>query len=379
MVGGISPVANVTSNNYPHDGSMTVPGAVPNLSDRLRLARYSGRSRLGQLLGFRVAATGSFVPDCIVTNQDLASLGCDSDWIVQRTGIRERRKAAPEQATSDLAYEAARQCLDRAGVRPQEVDLVVVATMTPDHQTPSTACHLQRRLGCIAPAMDMNAACAGFMYALATAAHYIASGMSRRALVVGAEIMSRTIDPRDIRTYPLFGDGAGAVLLTPESDSPGNADRRGGLSSYTLGSEGCGGQLLCIPSGGSRSPLTAESLIAGDQFLKMEGRSVFKWAVRVVVDSCTDVLLHAGLRPQDLAQVILHQANIRILDAAVQDFGVPRDRVFNNLERFGNTSAASIPIALDEAVMASKIKRGDDVLLCGFGAGLSWGTGILRW
>lgn len=355
--------------------SMATSGP-PVLVQRLIDFQPSGRSRLGKLLGFTIASTGSYVPEQVVTNDDLASLGCDSEWIVQRTGIRERRKAADDQATSDLAYEASIDCLKKAGVAPSEVDLVVVATMTPDHLTPSTACHLQRRLGCRAPAFDVNAACTGFMYAMTTAAQFVVSGLSKKALVVGSEIMSRTIDPSDPKTYPLFGDGAGAALLVP---APTQGPQASGLLAYTLGAEGCGGEMLCIPGGGSRLPITADNVDSGLQYLRMEGRSVFKWAVRVVEDSCTDVLGYCGVHPSRLAQIILHQANIRIIDAAVSDFGVDRSSVFVNLDRFGNTSAASIPLAIDEAIAQGKIQRNDLVLLCGFGAGLSWGTGVMRW
>jgi 3-oxoacyl-[acyl-carrier-protein] synthase III len=333
---------------------------------------FSGRSRLGRLTGIEVAATGSYVPETIVANEDLSALGCDSEWIIQRTGIRERRKASPEQATSDLALRAAQACLERAQLNPADVDLIVVATITPDHASPSTACHLQRQLGCVAPAMDINAACAGFMYALVTAGQFVSSGAAKNALVVGAETMSRTINPDDKKTYPLFGDGAGAVLLRPSSD------KTLGLLSYTLGSEGCGGQMLCIPSGGSRQPLTAEALSAGEHYLRMEGRSVFKWAVRVVADSTRDCLAHSGLTMDQLDLLILHQANVRIIDSAVSDFEIPREKVFVNLDRYGNTSAASIPLALDEAMTSGQIRRGDRVLLCGFGSGLAWGTAILQ-
>ena len=332
----------------------------------------SGRSRLGKLTGIEIAATGSYVPEMIVANDDLSALGCDSDWIFQRTGILERRKAAPDQASSDLALLAAQNCLDRAGVSASDVDLILVATITPDHASPSTACHVQRQLGCIAPAMDVNAACAGFMYALVTAGQFIHSGASTCALVVGAEVMSRTINPADIKTYPLFGDGAGAVLLRPTKD------QSKGLLSYTLGSEGCGGQMLCIPSGGSRQPLSVDALAAGDHYLRMEGRSVFKWAVRVVADSTRDCLAHAGLTVDQLDLLILHQANVRIIDSAVSDFGIDRDKVFVNLERYGNTSAASIPLALDEAIAGGQLRVGDRTLLCGFGSGLAWGTAIMQ-
>ncbi len=224
--------------------SVSMDVSTPLLLRRLSDFKPSGRSPLGKLPGFSVAATGSYLPPQIVTNEDLRSLGCDSDWIVQRTGILERRKALDEQATSDLAYEAAIDCLKKGGMSPKDVDLVIVATMTPDHVTPSTACHLQRRLGCIAPAFDVNAACAGFMYAMVSAAQFVTSGLSKRALVVGSEVMSRTIDPSDPKTYPLFGDGAGAALLVPSTHSNRKPD---GFLAYTLGAEGCGGEMLCIP------------------------------------------------------------------------------------------------------------------------------------
>jgi len=355
-----SPTSTPKLNRF--DAAQTPAPAVAN----------SGRSRLGKLTGIEIAATGSYVPEMIVANDDLSALGCDSDWILQRTGILEGRKAAPEQATSDLALLAAQNCLERAEVSASDVDLILVASITPDHASPSTACHRQRQLGCIAPAMDINAACAGFMYALVTAGQFVNSGASTCALVVGAEVMSRTINPADKKTYPLFGDGAGAVLLRPTKDLSK------GLLSYTLGSEGCGGQMLCIPSGGSRLPLTAEALAAGEHYLRMEGRSVFKWAVRVVADSARDCLAHAGMSADQLDLWILHQANVRIIDSAVSDFGIDREKVFVNLDRYGNTSAASIPLALDEAITGGQLNAGDRALLCGFGSGLAWGTAIIQ-
>ncbi|WP_246109769.1 beta-ketoacyl-ACP synthase III [Roseimaritima multifibrata] len=331
------------------------------------------RGRMGQALGVKIAATGSYAPETVVTNEDLAALGCDSDWIVRRTGILQRRKAAEDQATSDLCYEAAITCLKQADVDPAEIDLILVATMTPDHPTPSAACHLQRRLGATAPAMDINAACAGFMYALVTGSQFVVSGTAKRVLVVGADLMSRTIDPEDKKTYPLFGDGAGAALLVP--DKPTGA----GLLSFQLGSEGCGGEMLCVPAGGTRQALTPEAYAAGQQYLRMDGRNVFKWAVRLFAESAKDVLEAAGKDASELDLVVLHQANQRIIDSAVSDLSVDRDRVFVNLDRYGNTSAASIPLALDEAVREGRVKEGDLVLLCGFGSGLAWGTALLRW
>jgi 3-oxoacyl-[acyl-carrier-protein] synthase-3 len=355
------------------------------------------RGPMGAVPGVRILGTGSFVPDHLVTNADLAALGCDSDWIVRRTGILERRHATEDQATSDLCYEAAVRCLADAAVSADDLDLIIVGTMTPDHFTPSTACHLQRRLGAFAGAMDLSAACAGFTYAMTTGAQFVAAGNAKRVLVIGADLMSRTIDPNDKKTFPLFGDGAGAVLLGPDESGPAKespdlvnsskdaeatnaaTDGRSGIMSYQLGSEGCGGEMLCVPAGGTRTPLTEEARRQGLQYLKMDGRSVFKWAVRLFDESAKDVLQAAGLAPNDLALVVMHQANQRIIDSAVSDLGVPPEKVFANLDRYGNTSAASIPLALDEALKEGKIRRGDYVLLCGFGSGLAWGTAVIRY
>ncbi|WP_197168918.1 beta-ketoacyl-ACP synthase III [Novipirellula galeiformis] len=341
---------------------------------------------MGKVAGVRVAATGSYVPDEIVTNEDLAALGCDSEWIVRRTGIKQRRRAADDQATSDFCYQAALRCLRSANLDPSDVDLIIVATMTPDYPTPSTACQVQRMLGSVAPAMDVNAACAGFMYGMITASQFVAAGNSRCALVIGADLMSRTVDPTDVKTYPLFGDGAGAVILTPadcaESDEgapTAESFHEQGILSYQLGSEGCGGTMLSIQAGGTRRALTPEAYAEGAHYLTMDGRGVFKWAVRLFDESAKQVLDDAGIAADQLALVVLHQANQRIIDSAVADLDIaPRD-VFVNLDRYGNTSAASIPLALDEAVQAGRINRGDLVLLCGFGAGLAWGTALLRW
>ncbi|QDT03395.1 3-oxoacyl-[acyl-carrier-protein] synthase 3 [Rubripirellula lacrimiformis] len=328
---------------------------------------------MGKVAGVRVAATGSYVPDQIVTNEDLAALGCDSEWIVRRTGIRQRRRAADGEATSDMCYEASVRCMEKAGVTADQIDLIIVATMTPDHPTPSTGCHLQRRLGVTAPAMDVNAACAGFMYGMITAAQFIAAGNSKCALVVGADLMSRTVDPEDKKTYPLFGDAAGAMLLVADE----NATE--GILSYQVGSEGCGGEMLCVPAGGSRTPLTPDTYAKRLQYLTMDGRNVFKWAVRLFAESAKDVLADAGVDSSELDMVVLHQANQRIIDSAVSDLNVAPEKVFVNLDRYGNTSGASIPLAIDEAVREGRMKSGDLVLMCGFGAGLAWGTALMRW
>ena len=327
---------------------------------------------ISRLTGVQIVACGSYAPPRVVTNEELAPLGYDAEWIVQRTGILERRWAAEGVAASDLAYEAAVRCLQQAGIAANNLDLIVLATMTPDSPIPSTACQLQRRLGGRAAAMDVGAACAGFMYALATGAQFVKTGSARRILVVGSDVMTRVIDPADKKTFPLFGDGAGAVLLGAGSDEQG-------LVACSLGADGSGADLLYIAGGGSREPLTREGLAAGRQFIQMEGRPVFKWAINLVADSVRAVLAAAELTPSDLSLVVLHQANLRILTAAAQTLGIPNEKMAINLDRYGNTSAASIPLALDEALAAGRLRRGDHVLLCGFGAGLSWGTAIVRW
>lgn len=327
---------------------------------------------LHSLMGVRILGVGSALPERAVTNAELAALGYDADWILRRTGIEQRYHAAAGTGASDLARRAAERALTDSGVPIADVDLIVVATATPDTQIPSTACVVQRELGCAAAAMDLNAACSGFMYALVTAAQFVKTGCSRRALVIGADLMSRTVNPQDRRTYPLFGDGAGAVVL-------GAGDATQGLVSYALGADGQGGSLLCIPGGGSREPLDAARLAAGRQYLIMNGKPVFKWAVRLVADSIRDVLHHAGLTTSDIAFAVLHQANRRILDAAFASLGFGPEQAVVNVERVGNTSAASIPLALDEVYRAGRVRRGDHLLLCGFGAGLTWGTAVVRW
>jgi 3-oxoacyl-[acyl-carrier-protein] synthase-3 len=329
-------------------------------------------ARKHAVTGVQIVGTGSYAPQQVVRNEDLAILGYDPEWIIQRTGIRERRRAAEDEATSDLAYKAAQRCLDDANVSASELDLILVATMTPDMPTPSTACLLQRRLGCTAAAMDLNAACSGFMYALVTGAQFIKTGVMKRVLVVGADLMSRTVHPDDRKTFPLFGDGAGAALL-------GSAGDDHGLLSFTLGADGGGAELLCVPGGGSREPLTSETIEARRQFMFMDGRQVFKWAVRTCGDAMRQTVDDAGLSMDDIDLVVLHQANIRIIDAACENLGLQRDKVFVNLDRYGNTSAGSIPLALDEARRQGRVHSGDNVLFCGFGAGLAWAAGVMRW
>ena len=330
------------------------------------------RSAVRRLTGVRIVATGGYVPEQVVRNEDLAALGYDDEWILKRTGIRERRFAPPEMATSDLAIAASRNCLALAGVKREDVDLVVVGTFTGDQPTPSVACMVQDALGLSAAALDVNAACAGFMYALITGMQYVATGCSRFALVIGADCNSRICNPADRKTYPLFGDGAGAVLLAA-------GDKNQGLVRFTMGADGSGGKLLRIPGGGTRMPLTPETLAQHQQYITMEGRPVFKWAIRLVSDTIYDVLRTAEMTIADVDYFILHQANIRIIDAVAAELQIPPEKMLNNLDRYGNTSAGSIPLVLDEAVRAGRIQPGSNILFSGFGAGLTWATGLFRW
>ena len=331
-----------------------------------------GRSTFRTATGIQFLGTAGYVPSQSVSNFDLGKLGFDAEWIIQRTGIHTRHHAPPGVATSDLAWEAAELCLKNANVKKEEVDLIVVATMTPDSPIPSTACQLQARFGSAAPAMDVNAACSGFMYATVTAAQFVKAGGSNMALVIGADVNSRIVDPRDKKTYPLFGDGAGALLM-----APGSAQQ--GLLSYTLGADGSGADLLRVPAGGSRIPLTAQNVDLGQQFIKMDGRAVFKWAVRFLGETISDALTHAKLSIDDLDLVVLHQANARIIEAAAESLGLDRSKLIINLDECGNTSAASIPLCLAKAEEAGRVSTGARVLISGFGAGLSWGTAILQW
>ncbi|MBL8794706.1 MAG: ketoacyl-ACP synthase III [Planctomycetia bacterium] len=324
-------------------------------------------------MGLRVVGTGSYVPDAVVSNEHLHKrLGFDSDWIVKRTGILERRHALPHQATSDLCCEAAKKCIAQAKVDPKDIDLLLLATFTPDMAFPATACLVQDRLGLRCPAVDMQAACAGFMYAFITGAAYVLSGASDLALIIAGDCNSRILNPDDLKTYPLFGDGAGAVLLTR-----GRPDQ--GILSYSMGSDGSGGDLLCRPACGSRLPPTAELLDRGMHYMQMDGRAVFRWAVAILCDTIQDVLNASGLKPEDIDLYIPHQANIRIINAAIDVLHIPRSRVYNNLERYGNTSAGSVPLALDEAIAEGRVKPGQRIVLSGFGAGLNWGTAVVCW
>jgi 3-oxoacyl-[acyl-carrier-protein] synthase-3 len=336
------------------------------------------RERVTSIPGIQILATGFATASRRVANSDLSDAGYDADWIEQRTGIQARYHVGENEATSDLAIRAAQDCLARANVSADQIDLIIVATMTPDHLTPSTACIVQAALGSTAAAMDLNAACSGFIYGLVTASQFVKTGCSRMALVIGTDVLTNITNPDDHQTFPLFGDGAGAVLVTAANVEE-NEEPCSGILAYRLASEGAMGKALLIPGGGSRMPASQTMLDQKQQFLVMDGRSVFKWAVNQIPEIVGEMLYRAEMSLEDIDLFIPHQANIRIIEAAIEKLGIDRKKVFINLDRYGNTSAASIPIALCEALAQGRIRRGANVLMVGFGGGLTWGACLLRW
>ena len=327
----------------------------------------------GNGLAVGLTGLGAYAPERVLTNADLEAMVETSDeWIVTRTGIRERHIAAPEQAASDLALPAARQALEQAGVRPEELDLVVVATATPDMLFPATAAILADSLGAKqAAAYDLLAGCTGFVYALSQAYGQVATGLSRRALVVGAEVLSKITNWNDRSTCILFGDGAGAAVLQPIGS--------GGIAGFELGADGSGGLDLCVPAGGSREPLSREALEEELQFIRMNGPEVYRFATRVMVSSAEELLGVCGATIEDVDLYVPHQANKRIVDHAVKNLGIDPDKVLMNIDRYGNTSSASIPICLAEAQAAGRLEEGTRVLMSAVGAGLTWGSVYLTW
>lgn len=321
-----------------------------------------------------ILGTGSYVPEKVLTNLDLEKIVETSDeWIVSRTGIKERRIAAREQASSDLAYEAAIKALEKARISAEELDLIIVATVTPDHSFPSTASVLQDKLGARhAAAFDLSAACSGFLYGLVTGAQFINTGSYKHVLVIGVETLSKITNWKDRNTCVLFGDGAGAVVLGPVEEGYG-------LLSFELGSDGSGGNLLKQPAGGSRIPSTSETLNEGLNYIHMAGSEVFKFAVKIMEQASIRVVEKAGLKKEEIDFLVPHQANLRIIDYAIRRLDLSENKVMINLDRYGNMSSASIPIALDEALEDNKIKDGDNVILIGFGGGLTWGAAVLKW
>ncbi|OBZ15067.1 3-oxoacyl-ACP synthase [Bacillus sp. FJAT-27264] len=321
-----------------------------------------------------IIGTGKYVPEKILTNSDLEKIvDTNDEWIVSRTGIRERHIAAPHEATSDLAYEASLKALESAGMKAEDLDLIIVATITPDSAFPSTACILQDKLGAKgAAAFDLSAACSGFVYSLATAVGFIQNGMYNNALIIGADTLSRITDYTDRNTCVLFGDGAGAVII-------GEVPEGRGFQSFDLGAEGSGGDLLKQEAGGSRLPASQSTVEDKKHYIYMNGREVFKFAVRIMGTATERVLTKAGLAKEDVDLFVPHQANIRIIQSAMQRLDLPPEKCVINVDRYANTSAASIPLALVEAAEEGRMKEGDKVLMVGFGGGLTWGASVLVW
>jgi 3-oxoacyl-[acyl-carrier-protein] synthase-3 len=322
----------------------------------------------------KISGTGSYVPKKVLDNFDIAKkIDTSDDWIIERTGIKERRIASDDEAASDLCYEAAKRALKAASIRPRDIDLIIVATMSGDMPMPSTASMLQKKLGANkAGAFDLNAACSGFLYGLSVADNFIKTGASKKLLLVGAEVNSKFLDWKDRSTCVLFGDGAGAVILEP------TRGKRGILSTH-LYSDGNMWDYINIPGGGSKHPPSSKTVKDRMHYIKMKGNETFKVAVRTLEKLVIDTLKANAVKPSQLAMLIPHQANLRIISATAKRLKLPMSKVAVNLEKYGNTSSASIPIALDEVVQQGRIKKNDYVLLEAFGSGLTWASALIKW
>jgi len=321
-----------------------------------------------------ITGVGIYVPDQVLTNDELAKRAeTNAEWIWSRTGISERRIAGPEQAASDLGVIAAEQALSNAGISAKDVDLIIVATATPDMLFPATACVIQHKLGLKnTPAFDLEAGCSGFIYALNVGSHFITSGQYRTVLVIGTEVLSRVVDWEDRETSVIVGDGAGAVVLQPA--------RAGyGILSCCLGADGSGGEYLSLPAGGSRMPVTHQAIEQKMNIFKMNGPEVFRFAMRKVPEVINQVLTPSQTSLEEVSLIVPHQANLRILEAVARVMNISIDKFAVNMDRYGNTSSASIPIALYEALTEGRINSGDHIVLTGFGAGLTWGSILMRW
>jgi 3-oxoacyl-[acyl-carrier-protein] synthase-3 len=334
------------------------------------------RVNIGETGGPYAAITGwgHYVPEHVLTNADLERMVETSDeWILARTGMRERHIVAPDESSSTMATRAAQGALATAGCTPDTLDLIIVATVTPDYLFPSTACLVQTALGVSRiPAFDINAACSGFVYALGTATQFIRTGIYKRILVIGVETLSRFTDYTDRSTCVLFGDGAGAVIVEA-------TNQKRGLLSLTMGADGSGGELLYLPGIGSKQPITHETLDRGDQYIKMAGSAVFKFAVRMMGDASIEAIARAGLNLRDIDMLVPHQANLRIIEATAKRLDVPMERVWVNIDRYANTSAATIPISLSEMHQRGLLRDGQNLLLAAFGGGLTWAAAVVRW
>jgi len=329
--------------------------------------------RRGLVRGARISALGVHVPERVLTNEEISQfLDTSDEWILTRTGIRERRIARVDEAASDLGEVAARRCLQSVDFDPLDLDLVVVATISPDHIMPATASIVADKIGATkAGAFDVQAGCTGFVYGLAIATAFVSASIYQSVLVVGAEVLSKMVDWEDRSTCVLFGDGAGAVLVQPTDN--------GSIFSFDLGNDGSGASHLNVPAGGSRQPASHDTVRRHEHAMHMTGSEVFKFATRTVVGSCEKVLGDADLTVEDVDLFVPHQANIRIIETAARRLGFTDAQVFANLDRYGNTSCASIPICLHEASQNGRLKRGDMLLMAGFGAGLTWGSCLTKW
>jgi len=326
-------------------------------------------------LGLKILGTGHYVPERVLNNQYFIDrLDTTDEWIRERTGILERRIAAPHESSATMATAAARAALADAGLTPHDIDLIIVATITPECYFPSTACFVQESLGMRpTPSFDLLAACSGFIYALVTAAHMLQSGVYRRILVIGAETMTRITDYEDRATCILFGDGAAAVVLEKCDDPNGPS-----LLYHQICAEGSGPTVLTVPAGGARLPASLMTVNERLHYIKMAGREVYKVAVKRNIELVDETLRATGIRPEDLAIVIPHQSNLRIIESARERLGLPQERFFTNIQKYGNTSAASIPLGLDECLKTGRVGRGDLVMLIAFGAGYTWASALLR-
>ena len=321
-----------------------------------------------------IVGWGKYIPEKVVTNHDLAKImDTSDDWIKSRTGISERHFAAENESTSTLAITAAKLALDRARIAPSAIDMIIVATVTPDHFFPSTAALVQDALGATnAAAFDLNAACAGFIYGVSMATAMIQSGAAKVVIVIGAETLSRILDVQDRGTYPLFGDGAGAVVLKADPTP-------GGILSTVLGADGSGAEHLIVPAGGSKLPASQATLDQRLHFMQMNGREVYRFATRVMGKAAKEACDKAGVNVENISLFVPHQANIRIIESASKQLKIGDDKVFTNLDKYGNTSAASIPIALCEAIEQRRVNNKDKIVMVGFGAGLTWGATVVEW
>ncbi|MHC4513775.1 MAG: beta-ketoacyl-ACP synthase III [Planctomycetota bacterium] len=338
------------------------------------------------LRSVHVLGTGSCVPDRVLTNHDLERLvDTSDDWILARTGMRERRLASPGQGTSDLCVEAARRALEQSELLPADIELILVATVTADNICPPAACRVQTKLGAHrAAGFDINAACSGFMNALFTGHHLVAAGAFGNALVIGADILSSITDYEDRESCVLFGDGAGAFVIGPQSmgKSRGNGSTNGHcgqLLDHVIGIDGSGAELIIVPAGGSLKPASRETVDRREHFLSLQGRKVFRFAVTKMAELVELIAIRNGIAVDDIDLMVPHQANLRIIEAGAHRLGIGMDRVFVNVDRFGNTSSASVPMALDEAARTKRLERGMLVCMMAFGGGLSWGATLMRW